>query len=370
MDLTKLLMDAVGSDASDVHLHPGRRPAIRVDGHLRMTTTDVIPAADLERLALEMMPEPRAREFAATSDTDFGYDVPGVGRFRVNAFREQGQVALVMRHVRAEPRSFETLGLPPIARRIATESRGLVLVTGRIGAGKTTTLAAMIDHINQTRDGHILTIEDPVEVRHRDKRCVVSQRDVGLDTEGFRPALKRALRQDPDVILIGEMRDPETVWAALTAAETGHLVLSTLHTLNATETVNRILDFFPPREHLQVRASLAATLRGIISQRLLPRATGTGQVPAVEVLVGTGRVFDRILDPERTHELETVIADGEYYGMQTFDASLLDLYRRGEITRGDAIGAATHPHDLLLAIQQVEGARAAESQAAAAVPAR
>jgi twitching motility protein PilT len=359
VDLNPLLQEAVACEASDVHLRPDARPALRVDGRLRPIDADPVPSDDLEVLALRMMPEPRALEFEATGDTDFGYEVEGVGRFRVNAFRHQGRVGLVMRLVRDQSRTFEALGLPPVVRRIAGETRGLVLVTGRIATGKTTTLASMIDHINETRDGHILTIEDPVEVRHRDKRCIVTQRDVGLDTEGFRPALRRALRQDPDVLLIGEMRDPDTMWAALTAAETGHLVLSTLHTMNATESVNRILDFFPPDQHLQVRASLAATLRAVISQRLLPRAAGVGLVPAVEVLVGTGRVFDRIVDPERTHELEEVIAEGEYYGMQTFDQSLLDLYARGEISQAAAIGAATHPHDLMLEIRQVDGAAAA-----------
>ncbi len=357
MELTNLLQQAVSRKASDVHLQANRRPALRIDGRLERIDAEILTADDIERLAVEMMPEVRAREFAVTNEADFGYEVRDLGRFRVNAFRQQGTVALVMRQVRFEVRSIAELGLPPIVSRIAEETRGLVMVTGRIGAGKSTTIASMIDHINETRDAHILTIEDPVEIRHHDKRCIVSQRDVGLDTEGFRPALKRALRQDPDVIFIGEMRDPETMWAALSAAETGHLVLSTLHTVNATETVSRILDFFPPEQHLQVRASLAATLRAIVSQRLLVRASGRGRLPAVEVLVGTGRVFDRILVPDKTHELGTVIAEGAYYGMQTFDQSLLELYRRGDITRAVALGAATEPHDLDLALKQLEGDR-------------
>jgi twitching motility protein PilT len=352
MDLTSLLSDAVRREASDVHLHANRRPLVRIDGRLEPAGSEVLSEDDVDRMTRAMMPAPRAVEFATTNETDFAYEVPGIGRFRVNVYREQGAAAVVMRSVRFEIRDFEALGLPPVVRRIADEPRGLVLVTGRIGAGKTTTLAAMIDHVNETRDGHILTIEDPVEIRHPDKRCVVSQRDVGLDTDGFRAALKRALRQDPDVIFIGEMRDQETVAAALSAAETGHLVLSTLHTVNATESVNRILDFYPPDQHLQVRASLAATLRGIISQRLLPRAEGTGRLPALEVLVGTGRIFDRILVPEKTHEIEAVIAEGGYYGMQTFDQHLLELFSRGEIKRAVALGAATHPHDLMLAISQ------------------
>ncbi|MGZ6979151.1 MAG: type IV pilus twitching motility protein PilT [Acidimicrobiia bacterium] len=366
MDLTALLRDSVGREASDVHLQADRVPAFRIDGRLVRTSGAVLSADEVERLAQELMPEPRAAEFGSTNEADFGYEVPGVGRFRVNVFRQQGTVGIVMRYVRFEVRDIEALGLPPVVRRLAEEPRGLVLVTGRIGAGKTTTLAAMVDHINETRDGHILTIEDPVEIRHPDKRCMVSQRDVGLDTEGFHAALKRALRQDPDVILIGEMRDKETVTAALSAAETGHLVLSTLHTVNAVETVNRILDFFPPHQHVQVRASLAATLRGIVSQRLLPRANGPGQLPAVEVLVGTGRVSDRILVPDKTHELEAVIAEGEYYGMQTFDQHLIRLYQRGAITRAEAVGAATHPHDLVLAIDQVTTESAVEGSSVAA----
>jgi twitching motility protein PilT len=361
VELTSLLTEAVERNASDVHLRPDARPSLRVDGRLRTVEADPVPAGELERQTIAMMPAARAVEFETTGETDFAYEAAGVGRFRVNAFRHQGRVGLVMRLVREQVPAIDELGLPPVVRRIATESRGLVLVTGRIGTGKTTTVAAMIDQINETRDGHILTIEDPVEYRHRDKRCLVTQRDVGIDTEGFRPALKRALRQDPDVIFIGEMRDAETMWAALSAAETGHLVLATLHTANATESVNRILDFFPPEQHLQVRASLGATLRAVISQRLLPRASGAGLVPAVEVLVATGRVFDRIVDPERTHELEEVIADGEYYGMQTFDQSLLQLYAQGEITQADAIGAATHPHDLMLEIRQLDGAAVAST---------
>jgi twitching motility protein PilT len=353
MDLAQVLAGAVSRGASDIHLRPGRPPALRIDGHLVDAGPEPLSADEVREVALTILPAPRAEQFSTTNEADFAYEVDGLGRYRVNAFRQQGEIALVLRQVRIETRDLEQLGLPAVIRRLADEPRGLVLVTGRVGSGKTTTLAAMVDRINETRDGHILTIEDPVEIRHVEKRCVISQRDVGLDTEGFRTALKHAFRQDPDVILVGEMRDPDTVWSALSAAETGHLVLSTLHTVNATETVNRIIDFFPPEQSLQVRASLAATLRGVVSQRLLPRASAAGRVPAVEVLVGTGRVFDRILDPERTHELETVISEGGFYGMQTFEQSLLGLYSSGAITREVAISAATRPHDLMLKIEQL-----------------
>ena len=233
----------------------------------------------------------------------------------------------------------------------------MILVTGPTGSGKTTTIAAMIDHINDTQQRHIVTIEDPIEVLHADKRSIVNQREVGTDTEDFHAALKRVLRQDPDVILIGEMRDPDTVWAALAAAETGHLVFSTLHTISATDTINRIIDFFPSHQQRQVRMSVAGSLRGIISQRLLERCDTSGRVPAIEVLVATGRVFDRIVDPDSTHDIEQIIAEGEYYGMQTFDQSLLSLYRQGLVSRRDALATASQPHDLRLKIEQFELAR-------------
>jgi twitching motility protein PilT len=357
VELIALLREAVDRGASDVHLRVGSVPALRIDG--RLVRVDAFPLADEElvRIANVIMPVSSAREFADTNEADFAYEPDGVGRFRVNVFRQQGTVAMVLRHVSPVLPTIEELGLPPVVRRVADEPRGLVLVTGRIGMGKSTTLAAMIDQINQTRDGHILTIEDPVEYRHRDQRCIVTQREIGADTDEFRAALKRVLRQDPDVILIGEMRDADTMWAAMSAAETGQLVLSTLHTVNAMESVNRILDFFPAHQHAQVRAALASTLRGIISQRLLPRADGRGRVPAVEVMVGTGRVAERIADPDRTKELEEVIADGSFYGMQTFDQSLLALYERGAINRRDALSAATHPHDLRLALDHLDGQR-------------
>jgi twitching motility protein PilT len=242
--------------------------------------------------------------------------------------------------------------LPPAVRRLAENPRGLVLVTGPTGSGKTTTLAAMIDHINETMSRHIVTVEDPIEVLHTDKQSVVNQREIGTDTADFHAALKRVLRQDPDVILIGEMRDPETVKTALSAAETGHLVFSTLHTISATETINRIIDFFPPHEQRQVRMAVAGALRGIVSQRLVECRDGQGRIPAVEVLVATGRVFDKIVNADETHEIDEIIADGEYYGMQSFDQALLALYLRGAIELREALAASSRPHDLRLLIEQ------------------
>ena len=366
MNLDQLLSESVERSASDVHLRVGSPPMLRIDGHLHRCDADTLTAEEMERLAHALLPAANAGEFSTTNEADFAYEGPGVGRFRVNLFRQQDTVAMVLRRIEASVPSIESLGLPPVVRRVAEEPRGLVLVTGRIGMGKTTTLAAMLDHINRTRDGHILTIEDPVEFRHQPRRCLVTQREIGVDTADFRVALRRVLRQDPDVILIGEMRDAETAWAALSAAETGHLVLSSLHTSNATETVNRILDFFPSSQHGQLRAAMASSLRAVVSQRLLPRAGAPGRVPAVEVMVVNGRISERLIDPNRGGELEEVISSGSFYGMQTFDQSLLDLYRRGAITRADTIGAATHPHDLRLALATIDAERELEETAAEA----
>jgi twitching motility protein PilT len=275
---------------------------------------------------------------------DFAYSIPNVGRFRVNVFRQRNSISMVLRKLRFGGPSFEEIGLPDAVRTIADEHRGLILVTGPTGSGKTTTLAAMIDYINKTKPVHIVTVEDPIEVLHRD------QREIGNDTMDFLVALRAALRQDPDVILIGEMRDTETVRAAIQAAETGHLVMSTLHTVDATETVNRVIDFFPPYQQKQVRLALAGTLRGIICQRLVPTVDG-GRTPGLEILINNGRVSERIADPEKTHEIKDVIQDGAYYGMATFDQSLLKLVQDGRVTVEDAFAAVSNRHDFELAMQ-------------------
>src|SRR2546423_2541614 len=352
LDLNDLLRYVMEQRASDLHIKVGSAPFVRIDGHLQATPSGIVNAADTERMAFAIMPKERADEFMTHSEADFAHSVAGMGRFRVNVFRQRGSVGLVFRRVLPGTLSFEALGLPPVVRRLAEEPRGMILVTGPTGSGKTTTIAAMIDHINESRAVNVVTIEDPIEVLHPDKKSIVNQREIGTDTLDYPAAMKRVLRQDPDVIFIGEMRDPETVWAALSAAETGHMVLSTLHTTNATETVNRIVDFFPPFQQKQVRLTLASSLRGVIGQRLLERADGKGRVPSVEVMVMTGRVFDRIVDPESNESIEDVIADGEDYGMQTFDQSLFGLYQNGLVTLRDAMATASHPHDFRIALQQ------------------
>ncbi|MBW3667673.1 MAG: PilT/PilU family type 4a pilus ATPase [Actinobacteria bacterium] len=354
LDLNELLQYTVEQRGSDLHVKAGSPPHVRVDGHLIAAPFDRVTPADTERMAFQVMPKDRADEFVTTAEADFALSVSGLGRFRVNVFRQRGSVGLVFRRVLPGIPSFESLGLPSVVRRLAEEPRGLVLVTGPTGAGKTTTIAAMIDHINETQAVNVVTIEDPIEVLHVDKKAIVNQREIGTDTRDYSMAMKRVLRQDPDVIFIGEMRDPETVWAALAAAETGHLVLSTLHTTNAVETVNRIVDFFPPHQQKQIRLSMASSLRGVVSQRLLERADGKGRVPSVEVLVMTGRVFDRIVDPNQAlnDSIENVIAEGEYYGMQTFDQSLFGLFKNGMVDLRSAMAAASNPHDFRIALQQ------------------
>jgi twitching motility protein PilT len=363
LDLDHLLRQAVEQGASDVHVKVGSPPFMRLDGRLNKSGFDPVSPAETERIAFAIMPKQRAEEFLAIGEADFAYSVAGLGRFRVNVMRQRGSVGLVLRRVSQTIPSFEDLGLPPVVRRLAENPRGLVLVTGPTGSGKTTSLACMIDHINETMSRHIVTIEDPIEVLHPDKNSIVNQREIGTDTMDFASALKRVLRQDPDVILVGEMRDTETVKTALSAAETGHLVFSTLHTISATETINRVIDFFPPHEQRQVRMSLAGSLRGIVSQRLVERHDTGGRVPAIEVLVANGRVFDKIVNAEETHEIEEIIAEGEFYGMQTFDQSLLGLYQRGLIDLREALSASSRPHDLRLMIEQFTMAQASEAVA-------
>ena len=338
--------------ASDLHVRAGGPAYLRVDGDLQPLDMAPLGPPDVERMAFDLMNEEQVRSFKQSNEADFAYSLPGVARFRVNTFRQRGAVGIAVRRVLPGSATFEALGLPPVIEALCEEQRGLILVTGMTGSGKTTTTAAMINHINSTRRCHIVTIEDPIEVLHADKRSIVDQREVSIDTADFATALRHVARQDPDVIFIGEMRDHETVKAALSAAETGHLVISTLHTLDATETVNRVIDFFPPHQQMQARLTLAGTLKGIVSQRLLVRADGGGRVPAVEVLVSNGRVFDMIVNPDQTHMLEDVIREGDYYGMQTFDQHLIQLVASGLVVLEEASAAATSPHDFALALQQ------------------
>jgi len=375
-DLHSALRHLVVSGGSDLHLKVPAHPLIRVNGALTaLPNSEILDRNDTETTLRQMLPDSgKLSEFERDHEVDFSYAIEGLARFRVNAFRQRGSTSIVARAIPFSIRSVDDLGLPPSICELAREERGIILVTGTTGSGKSTTLAAMIDQINVTEPKHIVTIEDPIEFLHPDKRSIINQREVGNDTESFKRALRRVLRQDPDVILIGEMRDEETVHTALSAAETGHLVLSTLHTLDAPETVNRIIDFFPPHQQQQVRAMLAGTLKGIVSQRLVPTPDGRGRVAAVEILRMTGRVRDMIMDPEQTGRLREVISEGEYYGMQTFDQALLNHYQAGRIAMQDALRVATSPHDFKLLVAS-EGRRstsmddvAQAREAAAAAP--
>jgi twitching motility protein PilT len=352
VNIDKLLRTLSQRKGSDLHLKVGSPPLLRVDGVLSpLDKEKSLNPSDTETAARHVMPPERWEFFEQRREADFAYSLPGVARFRVNAFRQRGSISLVLRLVPIGSPSLADLGLPPVISDLADLQRGLILVTGPTGSGKTTTLGAMIDHINNTRPCHIVTIEDPIEILHPDRQAAVNQREVGVDTGSFVDAMRSAMRQDPDVILIGEMRDTETVEAALAAAETGHLVMSTLHTIDATETVNRIVDFFPPFQQQQVRVTLAGSLRGILCQRLVPAADG-GRVAAVEICINTGRVAERILDPTRTKEITEVVWDGEFYGMQTFDQALLDLVREGKVGAADAVEASSNRHDFELSLQQ------------------
>ncbi len=352
-DLDRILVTLAELDGSDLHIKAGAPPRMRVAGALR-TLDDEPSFTDEETLdiAESIMPDAVLATFKEHHEADFAYSIPDIGRYRVNAYYQRSSVALAMRRVRASAATVEELGLPEVVSRLADELRGLVLVTGPTGSGKTTTLAAMVDHINNTRSCHVVTIEDPVEYLHQDRLAAIDQREVGFDTDSFTSAMRVVLRQDPDVILVGEMRDTETVSAALTAAETGHLVMSTLHTINATETINRIVDFFPPHQQSQVRVSLAGAIKGIVCQRLIPTADGKGRVPALEVLVVNGRIQQAILDPLLTGDIDAIIADGEYYGMITFDQSLVNLLSSGTIDLAEAMSTASNPHDLKVMLER------------------
>jgi len=341
----------VERNGSDLHVKVGTPPKVRQSGALLPLDREPLSHDEMEAIGTAIVPPERLERFEAAGEVDFAYSLPGVGRFRVNVFRQRGSVSAVFRTLRFGGPSFDEMGLPEVIRQLADEQRGLVLVTGPTGSGKTTTLAAMIEHLNHTRQSHIVTIEDPIEVLFRDDVASINQREVGTDTESFLSALRAALRQDPDVILIGEMRDTETVRTSLQAAETGHLVLSTLHTVDATETVNRVVDFFPPEQQGQVRLTLAGALKGIICQRLVPARDG-GMAPCHEILVNTGRVAERISDADKTAEIHDVIAEGGYYGMCTFDQSLLQLVKDEKVTVEAALSASSNPHDFTLQLQQ------------------
>ena len=352
IDVQEFLRYMVDKKSSDLHMKAGGPPYVRINGLLAKTDFPALTATDCEKAAMDIMSDDQATRFKLGGEVDFAYAVGGLGRFRVNVFRQRGSVGIAVRRILPGSPSFETLGLPPIIKQLSDEHRGLLLVTGPTSSGKTTTTGAIINHINGSRAAHILTIEDPIEILHADRQAIVNQREIGLDTNTFASALRAAMRQDPDVIFVGEIRDSDTVKAALQAAETGHFVISTLHTTDVAETVNRIIDFFPPHQQKQIRVSLAASLRGIVSQRLLPRKDERGRVAAVEVLVMNGRIRDMILNPEQTHMIMDIVGESGFYGMQTFDQALLGLYRSGLVGLEDARAAASNQHDFELALRQ------------------
>ena len=355
MNIDDLLRIAMDRKASDLHLKVGNFPHIRIDGELApLSEQPRVSAEDMLSMAFSMMSNRQKQKFKETAELDMAYGVAGLGRFRVNVFQQRGNVGLVLRVIPTKIRVLEELYLRKIIEKICDESRGLVLVTGVTGSGKSTTLAAMIDRVNSLRPEHVITIEDPIEFLHRDKRGFVNQREVEVDTPSFASALRASLRRDPDVILVGEMRDLETISTALHAAETGHMVFSTLHTLDAVETINRIISVFPPPEQKQVRMQLAATVRAVISQRLVRKADGNGRVPAVEVLISTAFIRECIITPEKTRMIREALASGtSQYGMQTFDQSLYDLYQQGLITYEVALESATNPDDFKLKVQGI-----------------
>ena len=356
MDVNELLKAAHSQGASDLHLKVGSYPILRINGELTpFSTENRLSQEDTLKIAFSVMSPGQREIFKKKNDIDLAYSVPGLGRFRCNIFIQRGTIGLVFRVIPMRIPTIEELHLPEVLKKISMESRGLIMVTGTTGSGKSTTLASMLDNININKTEHIMTIEDPIEYLHRDKSSIVNQREIGNDTESFSKALRAALRQDPDVILVGEMRDFETIQTALTAAETGHLVLSTLHTIDATETINRIISVFPPYQHKQVRMQLASVLKAIISMRLVPKIDGKGRVPAVEVLIATAMIKDCILDPDKSKMIPDVIAQGAlHYGMQTFDQSLFNLYKGSLISYEEALRRATNPDDFALKVKGIQ----------------
>lgn len=341
----------VEHEGSDLHVKAGSPPTVRISGRLLKTDFEPMSAPQCLQAALELMSEDQQQVLERSGEVDFAYSAQGLGRFRVNVYKQRGSVAIAARLVLPSAPSFDSLGLPAAVEALANEQRGILLITGPTSSGKTTTTGAVINHINATRECHILTLEDPIEILHPDDKAVISQREIGQDTQDFSTALRAAMRQDPDVIFVGEIRDLATVAAALQAAETGHFVIATLHTTDVTETVTRIIDFFPPSHQKQARVALAGALAGVVSQRLLSRAGG-GRVAAIEILVMNGRIRDLILNPEQTYLIHDIVAESSFYGMQTFDQALIALFRAGLVELEEAKSAATNPHDFQIALQQ------------------
>ncbi|HEV8236470.1 MAG TPA: PilT/PilU family type 4a pilus ATPase [Gemmatimonadaceae bacterium] len=351
-----VLQELIRRNGSDLHLKVGRPPTIRIDGELEPLEHQPLRPEDLKALAEQLMTPRQVKQFAEEKECDFAIGVPGIGRFRVNVYQQRGSLCYAMRAIPYQARTISELNLPPVLEEVALKPRGLILVTGVTGSGKSTALAAMIQHINENRRANVITIEDPIEFLHRDINSHINQREIGTDTATFGQALRRVLRQDPDVILIGEIRDLETLDTALKAADTGHLVFSTLHTMDATQTINRVLSFYPPHQQGEVRFSLASALQAIISLRLVPRSDKAGRIPACEVLINTAAVRDNIRDMAKTLNIPDLIKEGTVqYGMQSFDQSLMQLYSRGVVSYESAMFYATSPAEFALRVQGVAG---------------
>jgi twitching motility protein PilT len=355
--LKQLLAEMLARRSSDLHLRVGVSPVLRIDGALKRLDVPSLSTDDINTYLGQMLTEDQRKVFARRHELDLALSVSRMGRFRINIYRQRGTTGIAIRAVRTTVPSFEELNLPEVVKKLANERRGIIVVTGTTGSGKSTTLAAMVEYINSNRAENILTIEDPIEYVFADKRSIIGQREIGADTESFAAALRQAMRQDPDVILIGEIRDLDTMQAALQAADTGHLVMTTLHTLNVIETVHRMISFFPPHQHEQVRLLLGGTLRSILCQRLMPRCDGPGRVPAVEAMVMTGAIRECMIDPVRTPEILDLVESGAIqYGMQTFDQSILSFYRKSVISYDEALNQASNPDDFELRVRGIVSA--------------
>ena len=355
MNIKKILEEMINQGASDLHLKAGLPPVVRVDGKLRHLGLDRSSPKDLEDIASQILTPSQKERFTKTREVDFAFGVSGLARFRANYYVQRGSIAMVFRHVPVDIKSVDELSLPPVLKELALRPRGLIFVTGTVGSGKSTTLTAMVSEINKTANKNIITVEDPIEFLHHDEKSIINQREIGSDTSSFHEALRHILRQDPDVILIGEIRDALTMEIALMAADTGHLVLTTLHTVDATQTINRVISFFPPHQHQEIRYLLAATLQSVVAQRLIPLKEGKGRVPAVEVMIVTSSIREYIIDPDKTPLISQAIREGvSSHGMQSFDQSLMKLLTDGKISMEEALKSSSNPHEFSLRLKGIQ----------------